>query len=481
MNHPDYDNILLIHPLGYKKNAAPRDVSRLANIMPPIGLASMAAYLDVHGISSRIIDCYAYPGYDSLIRKYLLEKRPAYIGFSCTTSSFLDGVRIANLAKTILPGIRVIFGGAHVSALGEKILEGFPDIDFSVTGEGEVTLTDLIKSRGEGAADIEGLIYRTPDGCIRANPFRTELVELDTLPFPAYSKLKGYPDIYKLPIFNYPGTPNTSCISSRGCPYACSYCDRSVFRRTFRYNSAEYLYEHLKYLKKQFGIRHVNFYDDQFTFNRKRVEAFTQLMMKNPLSMTFNCAVRADHIDRDLILMMKKAGCWMISLGIESGDPSLLAQHRQNVDLDMMSEKIRMIRKAGIRTKGLFMLGLPGETERSMRRSIGFYRSLPIDEINVAKFTPFPGIPLYESLDQSGELSEKWEKMDCMNFLFIPDGLTPRMLEKYFKKFYHAHFMRFRTIWNYITMIWKSPDSWKRFLFNLKGFLSFAWNDRRFS
>ncbi|MBN2418852.1 MAG: radical SAM protein [Deltaproteobacteria bacterium] len=481
MSQLDYDNILLVHPLGYKTNAANRDVSRLANIMPPIGLASMAAYLEREKLDSGIIDCYAYPEYDLLIRNYLLEKQPAYIGFSCTTSSFLDGVRIASLAKTILPGIKSVFGGAHVSALKEKILEDYPEVDYSVIGEGEATLTELMKSKGEDASNIEGLVYRGPDGSTGVTAFRSNLIELDTLPFPAYSKLEGYPETYSLPIFNYPKTPNTSCISSRGCPYACTYCDRSVFRRSFRYNSAEYLYEHLRYLKRQFGIRHINFYDDQFTFNRKRVEEFTELMLKRPLSMTYNCAVRADHIDSDLVRLMKKAGCWMISLGIESGDQDLLSQHRQNVNLDMMREKIHMIKGTGIRVKGLFMVGLPGETEESMRRSIRFYQSLPIDEINVAKFTPFPGTPLYENVDKTGEFNEDWEKMDCMHFLYIPKGLNPDLLEKYFKKFYHAHFMRFRTIWNYITMAWKSPDSWKRFILNLKGFLSFAWNDKRFN
>ena len=327
-----------------------------------------------------------------------------------------------------------MFGGAHVSALKEKILEDFPEVDYSVIGEGEVTLTELMKSKGEDAAAIEGLVYRDADGSVCVNAFRTKLVELDSLPFPAYSKLAGFPDTYKLPIFNYPKTPNTSCISSRGCPYACSYCDRSVFRRTFRFNSAEYLHEHMRYLKKKFGIRHVNFYDDQFTFHRKRVQAFCELMMKKPLNMTFNCAVRADHIDKELILMMKKAGCWMISLGIESGDPDLLTQHRQNVDLEMMREKVNMIKQAGIRTKGLFMVGLPGETENSIKKSIRYYKSLPIDEINVAKFTPFPGTPLYENLNQTGSFTEDWEKMDCMNFLYIPNGLDEETLEKYFIK-----------------------------------------------
>ncbi|MBN1905688.1 MAG: radical SAM protein [Deltaproteobacteria bacterium] len=481
MGHPDFKNILLVHPLGYKKSAARQDVSRLANIMPPLGLASISAYLEQRGTETAIIDSYANPDSDLLIQSYLHEKTPAYLGISCTTSSFLDGVRIASMAKKVLPEIKVIFGGPHVSALKGKILEGYPLIDFCAIGEGEVTLSELIESGGEDAAKIEGLAYRDSGNGIHVNSYRSNLLELDRLPFPAYSKLNGYPVAYMLPIFNYPVSPNTSCISSRGCPYACSYCDRSVFQRTFRYNSAEYLYEHLRYLKDRFNIRHINFYDDQFTFNRKRVEAFAGLMIARPLNMTFNCAVRAEHIDMDLLLLMKRAGCWMISLGIESGDDKLLSMHRQNVNSEMMREKIHMIKKAGIRTKGLFMIGLPGETVESIKRSIAFYSSLPIDEINVAKFTPFPGTPLYEKIVRSGGFTEEWEKMDCMHFLYIPEGMDVQTLETYFIKFYKAHFSRLRTIVSYISMIWKSPESWKRFIVSMRRFLLFAKSNKRFN
>ena len=273
---------------------------------------------------------------------------------------------------------------------------------------------------------VPGIVYRDQNGIPHFNGYRAKGIDLDTLPFPAYEKLDGYPQAYKLPIFNYPTVPNTSCISSRGCPYACSYCDRSVFGSSFRYNSAEYLYEHLKYLNDRFHIRHINFYDDQFTFNRKRVEAFTRLMIDKPLGMTFNCAVRAEHIDLDLARMMKEAGCWMISLGVETGDEDLLAQHRKNPNLEMLAEKIRMIHKVRIRVKGLLMLGLPGETESSIQKSMDYVFSLPIDDINVSKFTPFPGTPLYEKAHELGTFDEDWEKMDCMHFLFVPKGMTGR-------------------------------------------------------
>lgn len=467
--------ILLVHPLGYRADAAGRDISRIANIMPPLGLASMAAYLEQRGISAAIIDCYARPDSDRAIRDYLLAERPAFIGLSCTTSSFHDGIRIADLARQTLPGIKNVFGGPHVSALKEQLFTAFPAMDYSVIGEGEETLAELLENGGDDPAAVKGIIYRDgPGGEPCFSGFREKALELDLLPFPAYEKLAGFPDSYMLPIFNYPHTPNTSCISSRGCPYACSYCDRSVFRRSFRYNSAAYLYEHLRYLRERFGIRHINFYDDQFTFNRQRVEDFTSMMIDRPLGMTFNCAVRAEHIDSALLQQMRRAGCWMMSLGIETGDEQLLAQHRQNADLAHLAEKIRMIKSAGIRTKGLLMMGLPGETEVSIRRSMKYVFSLPIDDFNLAKFTPFPGSPIYEKIHELGEFDEDWERMDCMNFLFVTKGMTRDRLEELFQEFYRSHFQRPQVLWGYVTMLWRSPDSWARFLGNIASFISFT-------
>ncbi len=472
--------ILLVHPLGYRADAAGRDISRIANIMPPLGLASMAAYLEQRGMTVDIIDCYARPDSDRAIRDYLLAERPAFIGLSCTTSGFLDGVRIAIMAGQTLPGIKNVFGGPHVSALKEKLMTDFPAVDFIVIGEGEETLTELVQSEGDEPSSVKGLICRDRNsGEPVFSGHREKRVVLDDLPFPAYEKLEGFPSSYMLPIFNYPTTPNTSCISSRGCPYSCSYCDRSVFRQSFRYNSATYLYEHLSYLRKRFGIRHINFYDDQFTFNRKRVEEFTALMIDKPLGMTFNCAVRAEHIDAELLKRMKEAGCWMMSLGIETGDEQLLAQHRQNADLEQLALKIRMIKDAGIRTKGLLMMGLPGESEDSIRKSMDYVFSLPIDDFNLAKFTPFPGSPIYEKIHELGEFDEDWERMDCMNFLFVTKGMTRKRLDELFQEFYRNHFKRNKVLWGYITMIWRSPDSWLRFLGNLASFIRFTRSSSR--
>ena len=472
--------ILLVHPLGYQVDAAAHDISRKANIMPPLGLASIAACLDAAGFKSHILDCYAHPDADGRLTELLRKHCPALIGFSCTTASFHDSVRLAELAKKELPEARVVFGGPHVSALQEKVLALSSVIDYAVIGEGEQTMIELAQLAGEQPCEVGGVVWRDHDGTVVNNGYRGDALILDELPFPSYEKLAGYPDAYKLPIFNYPKAPNSSCISSRGCPYSCSYCDRSVFRRSFRFNTAEYLYEHLNYLRERFGIRHVNFYDDQFTFKRSRVEQFCHLMIDKPLGMTYNCAVRAEHVDKELLQLMKAAGCWMVSLGIESGDEHLLSQHRQNANLDLLADTIRTIKACGIRTKGLLMMGLPGETEESIRRSMEYVYSLPIDDFNLAKFTPFPGSPIYEKIHDLGSFDEDWPKMDCMHFQFVPHGMEKPQLEKLFIEFYKNHFKRNRVLLGYLSMLWKSPDSWCRFVGSAGQFLRFAVSNKRY-
>ncbi|EKD37039.1 MAG: Radical SAM protein, partial [uncultured bacterium] len=146
--------ILLVHPLGYSAKSAGQDISRVANIMPPLGLASISAYLTSHGLDNDIIDCYAHPDSDDRIVAYLQDEKPPFIGFSCTTSSFFDGERLAGLAKSTLPGIQVVFGGVHVSAMQEKVLDTYPGIDFVVVGEGEETLRELLATPADRRAEV---------------------------------------------------------------------------------------------------------------------------------------------------------------------------------------------------------------------------------------------------------------------------------------------------------------------------------------
>lgn len=461
--------ILLVHPLGVNWIPGDGDMSRIANIMPPIGLCSLSAYLEKQGVDTFIYDCYANPNNDGKIVDYIKNESPDYAGFSTTTSSFLDAVRIAEIIKKAKPEITTIFGGVHISALREKLLDKFTAIDIGVVGEGEQTLLDILNSGGE-YSKIKGVIYRDKDASVFTGR-RENLVSLDDLPFPAYEKLEGYPKNYTLPIFNYPSHPGTPAITARGCPYQCAYCDRSVFGKSFRYNSAEYMFEMARHLNKKFGIKHINFYDDLFTLNKKRLEDFAELIKKNNFKLTYNCATRPEHVNPELLKTLKNSGCWMISLGVESGDEEFLSGFRHNSNLELVRQKVREIKEAKIRTKGLFMVGLPGETEETINKTIAFAVSLGLDDLNVTKFTPFPGSPVYENLSQKGAFEEKWELMNCNNFVFIPNGMTKDLLEKKYREFYRSFFQQPKVLLGYVKMIWKSPNSWLRFLKNLRDFM----------
>ncbi len=461
--------ILLVNPFGSNWIEGLKGSAETSVRMAPIGILSIAAYLAEKGFEVKVADCRVPAARANEAIKKMLLFKPDMAGFTATTSGFIDAYRIAEALKDADPGIRIIFGGVHVSALRGSILENFPCIDYVINGEGEKAMAEL--AAGASLDSIQGLVYRNGSE-IKDNGVRTDLCELDSLPFPAYNMLDGFPKTFQPPLFNYPRFPSATMISSRGCPYQCSYCDRSVFRKSFRYNSADYLYEQMAFLRKEFNIRHIFFYDDLFTFHRKRIEEFCGLMLKKPLHMTFNCAVRVGHIDDDLLKMLKAAGCWMVSIGMESGDPGLLARHKSNMKLEEVKSAVKSIQRCGIRVKGLFMMGLPGETEQSIRKTADFIETLELDDVNMTKFTPFPGSPIYKTVREEGEFKEDWELMNCMNFVFVPHGIASgeRLDELYrqsLKKFYtNKNWLR-----KFGPLMFKSPHSTFRMLRNLPTFL----------
>lgn len=464
--------VLLVHPQGQNWVAGERDITRIANVMPPHGLMMLASYLERRGHDADILDCFAWPMSHAEVVRAVLVKRPDLVGFTSTTSSFLGACAIAAAIKEAAPQVRVLFGGVHATSLWKALLEKYQAIDFIAVGEGEATLLDLLEAGLEPGAGIPGLAWREPSGEVRFGGERPLLPDLDVLPLPAYDKLAGFPGAYPLPLFNYPRSPATTLITSRGCPYSCSYCDRSVFRSTFRYHSAEYLAEHLRYLKRRYGIRHVSIYDDNFTLKRGRVLDLMEHVLRQKLGISFNCIGRANHLDRELLRSMKRAGCWMVNLGVESGDQALIARHRSQCDLQQMAETVRTVRDEGIRVKGLFMMGIPGETEESLSRTVRYAAEHPFDDVNCTKFTPFPGSPGYAGIRELGQFQEDWDLMNCLNFVFVPHGLTRERLEHWYARFFKSYYNRPRTLWRYTAMLWKSPESWRRFLRNLPDFLA---------
>lgn len=464
--------VLLINPFGSNWIEGHEDNTKTAVRMAPIGILSIAAYLMERGVDVSVHSASASSklGGEAEVMDVVRRHRPDMVGFTATTSGFLDAYRHAVSIKAAYPETKIVFGGVHVSALGTRILESYPEIDYLVTGEGEQAMAGLVA--GAPLSGIQGVIFRNATGEAKSGPPRVDMCDLDSLPFPAYHKLAGFPQEFAAPLFNYPRAPSATIISSRGCPYQCSYCDRSVFKKSFRFNTAQYLYEHMAFLKRDFGIRHIFFYDDLFTFNRMRVEEFCDLLMKKPLGMTFNCAVRLGHIDDALLRMLKASGCWMVSLGIESGDPQILALHKAKVDLGEMKNAVRQVQKNGLRAKGLFMMGLPEENEASIKKTAEFISELNLDDMNMTKFTPFPGSPIYKDIHDKGTFIEDWELMNCLNFVFVPRGIESKeRIEQLYNEFMRKFYTSPNWARKFVPLLFKSPDSAFRILRNMPTYM----------
>ena len=463
--------ILLINPFGSNWVEGSQDHTHIAIRMAPIGLLSIAAYLLQKRHSIKVYDCKT-PQHNlnsTEIMTWITDFKPDLVGFTAVTSSFLNAYLLAEQIKAAAPQIKIVFGGVHVSALRGKILEKFGAIDFVVTGEGEGAMADL--AAGAQLQTIQGLVYRQ-GASIQENELRTDLCQLDTLPFPAYHLLEDFPRRFQGALFNYPKFPVAAIISSRGCTYQCSYCDRSVYRQSFRFNSAEYLYAQMHLLKKNFGVQHIFFYDDLFTFNRERIVKFCQLLKKNPLGMTFNCVAHVGHLDEELLKLLRSAGCWMVSLGIESGAPEILLRHKAKADFSEMKTAVKNIQKAGLRAKGLFMLGLPGETENTVKMTADFIESLRLDDMNMTKFTPFPGSPIYQHIREEGTFGENWMLMNCLNFVFIPQGIKSKeRLDQLYKQFIRNFYTSKNWISKFGLLCFQCPHSVGRIIKNFPIFL----------
>jgi len=417
--------VVLVHPTGANWMPGKKDISATANRMAPLGLLSISAFLKQRGHQVFIHDCLGPRAIADVGEnaRQVLALKPDLVGFSTTTSSFLDGHDMAVQIKAANSEIQTVFGGVHVSALGAVLMEKFPAIDYLCHGEGEETVAELADGLTPGT--IFGLTWRDGERVV-TNGSRLPMADLDALPFPDYAALRGFPRGYNLPLFSFVNFPGATMSTSRGCPYQCSFCDRSVFKRSYRYNSAEYIYEHMKHLRRDFGVRHINIYDDLFTLNRRRIAELCRMLIERPLGLHFNCAVRVGYADDDLLKMLKQAGCLMVSLGIESADPEMLKRHKAGVGLDEVRDTVARIKACGLRAKGLFMMGLPGETEASIRMTSDFILSLGLDDMNMSKFTPFAGAPIWSELPSEGEFNEDWRQMNCLNFVFVPKTMESR-------------------------------------------------------
>jgi radical SAM superfamily enzyme YgiQ (UPF0313 family) len=218
----------------------------------------------------------------------------------------------------------------------------------------------------------------------------------------------------------------------------------------------------ISFLRQNYGIQHLIFTDDQFAASPSRLARLCEKLAAANLKIRWNCDVRVDSVDPGLLDLMKRAGCWMISYGIESGSQEILDQIQKGIKLDRVEQALRWTREAGIRAKGLFMIGYPQETEKTLNQTLSFVLRCPLDEINLSFLTPYPGTELYHQLKGSPDFVEDWKRMNALNCLLKPGALSCETLEKAYGKLIRRFYMRPGITFSYLGLLLRSPENCAR-------------------
>ena len=425
---------------------------------PPLGLAQLAAVTREQGYPSAIIDCAALEMDDHQTLQALRAMKPRYIGLTAVTVAIHNAGRLAKTLKESGEDWVVIIGGPHLTALPEETMQTFPEFDIGVIGEGETTLIDLLDAleNNHPLRDVNGLIVRENGGCVRTAP-RPFIDDLDALPLPAWDLLPDLVRYYDTPMFTLGKSPASSLVTSRGCCGHCKFCDRSVFGNACRFHSAARVFESMRYLRERFGINDIIIHDDAFVLNRQRVEEICNRLIESGLGITWGCNSRVNLVSRELLELMKKAGCWQIGYGLETGSQRILDLINKGVRVEQAREAIRLTREAGMRTRGFFMLGHPGENVESIRETIAFATHNPVDDFQMTFFTPLPGSEIYRHAHEFGAFDDDWRKMNMWAPIFVPHGLTADDLIYWQRRAFKAFYLRPRTVWNYLKIV-RSPS-----------------------
>ena len=430
--------------------------------IPGMGMLVLAAVARTRGYRVHLVDAKQQGASVDEVSRRIAALRPDYLGLSATTISVTNAARIAERVKTLRPGVVTILGGAHVSAIPERTLEAFPSIDFGVVGEGELSLFELLAGldAGRRVDGVAGLAYRG-DGRVHANPRAPYLDDLDALPLPAWDLLPDFPHRFQPSLFSYPRTPVATLITSRGCPFSCSFCDRSTSGKRGRMHSVEYVVRLCRHLVG-LGVRHIIFVDDLFTVRKQRVVDLCQAFLDERFTFSWSCNSHPNLLDLETMKLMRRAGCWQIAYGIESGSQRILDVVKREVRIPRMRETLRMTRAAGIRTKGYVMIGHPTEGLDSLTETAEFLKVVELDLCQITKFTPYPGTPAYPTIRSYGTFTENWEQMNAMNFKFIPSGLSEDILETYFDYLYRTFYHRSDILWGIAKLLVQEPKYMKR-------------------
>ncbi|HAR62378.1 MAG: hypothetical protein DKM50_11540 [Candidatus Margulisiibacteriota bacterium] len=419
---------------------------------PNLGLCSLAAYLRAQGYELSIIDAQVQELTTLAVINALEFQAPDLIGITSVTLGIDNAGKLADQIKQRFPAVPLIIGGVHVTAVPEETLTTYSAFDVGIIGEGELTCTELVSALSQGLPLnlVPGIIYRDKKGFVKTEP-RPFIKNLDDLPIPAWDLLPELTKYYHTPATACNNSPSCSLVTTRGCGSKCTFCFQGAMGRICRGHSAERIIELILHLYNTYGIRDIRILDDIFVANRARLIKVCELLISLKLDLSWSCYARVDTINEDVLRLMKKAGCWQISYGIESGCQEILDLVKKNVTLAQIRNALALTKKVGIRSLGYFMVGFPTETKATIDRTIRFACSLELNDFKMNFLTPFPGTELHSVAEQYGSFNKAWNKMNMyVEPAFIPHDLTREELIAAKKRAFFRFYVRPKVVLSYL-------------------------------
>jgi radical SAM superfamily enzyme YgiQ (UPF0313 family) len=402
----------------------------------PMGLAYLASVLEEKGNQVTVFDCTAEGIDQDHLKQKLAEFNPDVVGISSMTPMVLSTMMAAKGAKEACPNATIVLGGPHATFMDKELLESEPAVDVIVRGEGEVTLAELTQRivNGVGLNSADGITYRH-QGQIVQNPNRGYIQNLDELPFPAY---KHFP-LEKYRLFGKLFFP---VITSRGCPFQCSFCTTSrILGKQYRVRSPKNIGHELELLKREYGADSFTFYDDTLTLDKKRLYDICDEIKRRKINIPWDCQTRVDQISEEMFAKMKATNCQQVFFGAESGCQTILNAVNKRTTVEQNEEAIKMAKKAGLFVAISIIIGYPGETAEMRKETFDFLRRAEPDDVYLCIATPYPGTELRKEVMRLGyKMSSDWSRYDTTTPVFenplLPDEEALKLRKEFYDSFY---------------------------------------------
>jgi len=380
------NKILFINPTGWQKESI------------NLGLSYLSAALKKAGYSTLTLDINYHPMSDLALVQRVKEYSPSIVGISVKTATANEGGRIANLLRAELGEAVFLVGGPHITICAESYMKAFPVFHYGIMGEGEQSIVELVDAiEDKRPADlIAGVVHRS-NGQIIVNPWSPP-AHLDTLPMPDIDAIEGF----DWNDFRYP------IVTSRGCPFDCIYCcvNKLTGSRKWRSRSVTNVVDELENVVRTRGIKTFEVWDDNFTLDIKRAKEICRELINRKLNLSWYChnGIRADRIDKELAKLMKQAGCTSIAFGIESGNPATFNSIKKGEPLSAVVNAVNIVKTAGIKAVGYFIIGLPGDTLDKFIETVRFQRSLKLDNYVFGMLIPYPKTEVWDIVQTRGTM-----------------------------------------------------------------------------